>query len=309
MMRAQDIHFSQVDADPMLLNPAYAGFYEGAGRFGMTYRTQWGSVSIPYRTIALTGEVALWRSPSRRSGVSIGMSMFADQAGTLSYGNTSGHLSAAFYTAINRDENSFLSFGIDGGYGISGFNAADAEMEDPSESFPLQQTTYPLLAVGAAWYWQPSSNLHTKLGISARNINRPNISYLRLDDVYLERRYSLFARAEYRRWQSISILPVTMFQTQGQHKEWIYGADLKWYIEEGGLSELSLRAGLAVRHRDAIIANIIMEYNAFIFTFCYDANVSGLSAASQTIGAFEGGLVYRFSSNKKKPKAIKCPRY
>ena len=32
-LRAQDIHFSQVDANPLLLNPAYAGFYNGAGRF------------------------------------------------------------------------------------------------------------------------------------------------------------------------------------------------------------------------------------------------------------------------------------
>ena len=57
--RAQDIHFSQVDANPMLLNPAYAGFYNGAGRFGAIYRNQWASVSIPFQTFALTGEMAL----------------------------------------------------------------------------------------------------------------------------------------------------------------------------------------------------------------------------------------------------------
>ena len=59
--QGQDIHFSQVDADPVLLNPAYSGFYEGVGRFGMVYRNQWASVSIPYQTLAVSGEMALWR--------------------------------------------------------------------------------------------------------------------------------------------------------------------------------------------------------------------------------------------------------
>ena len=61
---AQDIHFSQVDANPLLLNPAYAGFYDGAGRFGIIYRNQWASVSIPFQTFAITGEMALWRDNS-----------------------------------------------------------------------------------------------------------------------------------------------------------------------------------------------------------------------------------------------------
>ena len=32
---AQDIHFSQIDLNPVLFNPAYAGFFEGKARFGL----------------------------------------------------------------------------------------------------------------------------------------------------------------------------------------------------------------------------------------------------------------------------------
>ena len=87
MCAGQDIHFSQVDADPVLLNPAYAGFYQGTGRFGVVYRNQWASVSIPYQTVAVTGEAALWRGGTR-SGLSVGATVFNDDAGTLSYGTT-----------------------------------------------------------------------------------------------------------------------------------------------------------------------------------------------------------------------------
>lgn len=304
----QDIHFSQVDADPVLLNPAYAGFYQGSGRFGVVYRNQWASVSIPYQTVAVTGEMALWRG-GVRNGLSVGASVFNDDAGTLSYGTTSGHLSLAYYHALNRAGTSVLSVGIEGGWAQSGFDPSHAEMEDESERFERPKVGYPLLAAGVAWYWQPMADFHAKVGFSARNVNRPNISYMQLDETFMERRYSLFARAEYRCWQSVSLLPVVLAQVQGRHRELIYGGDVKWYIEEGGAREVSLRAGLAYRHADALIASLMLEYDAFLFSFCYDANVSGLSVASGGVGAFEVGVVYRFAKNGKRTKRIKCPQY
>ncbi|MBO4600598.1 MAG: PorP/SprF family type IX secretion system membrane protein [Bacteroidales bacterium] len=308
-LRAQDIHFSQVDANPLLLNPAYAGFYDGAGRFGVIYRNQWATVSTPFQTFALTGEMALWRSTASRSGLSIGASLFSDHAGTLHYGTTSAHISLAYYRALNRQANNFLSIGIEGGFASSGFNPTLAEMEDPSELFLTQQRTYPLLAAGIAWYYQPTGDFHTKIGLSVRNINQPNITYLQLDDTYLTRRYSLFARAEYRHWQSISLMPVLLFQMQGNYRELVYGADLKWYLQESGSHPTSLRFGIAYRQADALIANLLMEYGAFLFNFCYDANISGLATASNTIGAFEVGMVYRMSKGNKKVKALKCQPY
>lgn len=309
MAKGQDIHFSQVDADPMLLNPAYAGFYQGAGRFGVVYRNQWASVSVPYQTVALTGEIGVWRDKRQARGLSVGFAFFGDHAGTLNYGTTSGHLSAAYYHALSRSGNNYISVGLEGGFAIAGYDPSMADMDDPSEVFALQQVNYPLLAAGLAWYYQPSPDLHIKTGVSIRNINRPNISYLGLDSTFLHRRYSVYARLEYRPWQYVSLMPVTMMQWQGKHQELVYGMDVKWYLEEGGAHEISLRAGLAMRHADAVIATLMMEYDALLFSFCYDANVSGLAAASNTFGAIEIGLVYRLPEGKKKQKAIKCPMY
>ena len=305
--RGQDIHFSQVDADPLLLNPAYAGFFNGAGRFGVIYRNQWASVSIPYQTFAVTGEVALWRS--RSGGLSLGLSCFNDHAGSLHYGTSSAHLSLAYYWAINHSNSHYLSLGIDGGYAFGGFDPSQADMTDPSETFDVNQITYSLLGAGVAWFYQPTGNFHTKVGFSVRNINRPNISYLHATDLALERRYSLFARAEYRRWARLSLIPTVMCQLQGPYRELLYGADIKWYLQEGGMHEVSLRSGLTYRHADALIADLIIEYDNLVMTFCYDANISQLSAASRYIGAFEVGLVYRLPKGSKKVKAIACPKY
>lgn len=308
MCAAQDIHFSQVDADPVLLNPAYSGFYEGLGRFGVVYRNQWASVSVPFSTLAASGEMAVWRGGGRR-GLSVGGTLFADKAGTLNYGTVSGHLSTAYYQALNRSGSSVLSVGVEVGWAQSGFDPSQAEMEEAGEGFEVRKVHYPLFAAGLAWYWQPTPDFHLKAGLSLRNLNRPNISYMKLDETYLARRYSLFARAEYRCWQSISLLPVLMSQVQGKHREVVFGGDVKWYIEEGGSREVSLRAGVAMRAADALIANLMLEYNSLLFTFSYDANISGLAVASGGMGAFEAGLVYRLAKGNKKTKALKCPQY
>lgn len=308
-LNAQDIHFSQVDANPLLLNPAYAGFFDGMGRFGLTYRNQWLAAMIPYQTLAVTGEMAVWHDQQTGNGLSVGGSVFADHAGELSYGSTSAHVSPAFYFALNRYRNNYLSLGFDLGWGQSGFDPSRADLDDPSEYFDTPHVGYVLVGLGAAWYYQPVSEVSVRLGVSARNVNRPRLTYLGDEESRLPMRFSIFGRGEWRRWQQVSIMPQLMIQKQGEYAEMVYGADVKWYMSEGGAHETSMRLGLAMRQADALITNLVVEYDAFIFTFCYDATVSDLASAAKGVGAMELGLVYRLARTKKKTRAIKCPIY
>ena len=66
-IKAQDIHFSMFDLDPLLFNPAYSGFFDATARFGAVYRNQWASVSTPFQTVSATAEVALSRSRRNRN--------------------------------------------------------------------------------------------------------------------------------------------------------------------------------------------------------------------------------------------------
>ena len=305
-LQAQDIHFSQQGENPILMNPAYTGFYDGTGRFGLIYRNQWASVSAPFQTYALTAETALNRSRQRLSGMNLGVVALRDVAGTLNYGSFAARLSLAYYFALDRQGTSILSVGADGGYVGSGFDPTHAEMEDPSEVFEKQRTGYPVFDAGIAWFWQPSGDWQVKTGAAVRNINRPNTSYLGLDDTRLAPLLNLYLRAEWRCWQALSLLPTLMMQLQGQYREAVYGMDLKWYLEEVSRHQVSFATGVAFRHDDALVTHLTMEYDAFVFAFYYDANLSSLSAASNTIGAFELGMVYRLVRDKS-VRAIKCP--
>ena len=303
---AQDVHFSQEGENPILVNPAYTGFYEGTGRFGLLYRNQWATVSNPFQTYALTGEMALHRNSSRISGTNLGIVAMKDVAGSLSYGTLSARLSIAHYFAFERQGTNILSLGAEAGYALSGFDPSHAQMGDPSEVFEKQQVGYATLGAGMAWFCQPTGEWQIKSGVAVRNINRPNISYLGLDDTYLEPLLNLYLRAEWLCWQNVSLLPTAMMQTQGKYREIVYGMDLKWYLDAISRHQISLATGSAFRHGDAIVTHLTMEYDAFIFAFYYDANISSLATASRTIGAFELSLVYRLSKNRD-VRSIKCP--
>lgn len=303
---AQDIHFTQPDINPVLFNPAYNGFFEGTGRFGLAYRNQWASVTKPFQTLAVTAEYAILHRRYQRDGLSIGTIIFADKEGELSYGNTAASILLSYYKAL--DDRNIVSVGIQGGWGRSGFDIANARFQDNRDVVAEQSVHYPLISAGVAWYCQPREDFFLKVGAAAHNINRPNISYLGLKDTYMERHYNIYARAEYRYWSNVSLLPLLAFQWQRNYSEYLFGMDAKWYLSEGSRDLLALSAGLYYRWRDALNVVLATDYNAFTFALCYDANLSKLTAASRSIGAFEFQLTYRLNrSVHLKYKALPCP--
>ena len=90
--QGQSIHFSQIDINPTLFDPAYAGLYDGQGRFGVNYRNQWASVSEPYQTFSLTAEMSLMRNRRMRNGLNVGLYAYTDRAGALNYGTTAADI-------------------------------------------------------------------------------------------------------------------------------------------------------------------------------------------------------------------------
>lgn len=306
--KSQDIHFSQIDINPIIYNPAYTGFFDGGTRFGVAYRNQWASVSRAFQTMAATAECAIVRRRYYGDGVSLGVMLYNDRAGTLQYGNTAGNLSIGYYKAIGNQGNHFISVGIQGGGGQSGFNTAEIDMEDPTDLLEKTSTNFFTITAGVAWFYQPTDELYFKLAFAGHNLNRPNISYSSMSDAFIERRLSSYARAEYRAWGNISLLPLAAFMLQRNYRETMLGCDVKWYVSESSGNSLSLCGGIHYRWRDAALVELAAEWNSFVFAFTYDANISKLTPASKTIGSLEFGIIYRAHPGKRvKRKALPCP--
>lgn len=306
-LRGQDIHFSQLDVNPLLFNPAYAGFFDAMGRFGVAYRNQWASVSTPFQTITLTGEWNVFRSRKNYNSISVGGWISTDRAGTLGYGSTTASAIGSFFFSPTRDNDNFVSVAIEAGVGQSGFSTQNIELSESSESFSRTQAIYPLLGVGAAWFRQMSDVFYTKLGLSVRNINQPDISYSGFYDSRLARKYNIYARAEWRATSQFGILPVVGWQRQSQFSELLYGCDVRWYVRESSRDYLAFDAGVIGRHADAAAINLAVEWLSWIFAFSYDINISTLASASHTIGAFEIGVVYKVIKQDPRKRALPCP--
>lgn len=307
-LRAQDIHFSQIDVNPILFNPAYSGFFDGNGRFGIVYRNQWASVSDAFQTVAATAELPVLRRRYYGDGLGVGCILYNDRAGTLHYGTTSGTLILSYFKSMNAQNNMFLSLAVEGGAGQSGFGQDDLEMEDPSETFETMSARFFTVGTGLAWFYQPYDDFYIKMGLAGRNLNRPDISYLGTADAFIERKFTGYARAEYRAWSSVSLMPLVACMFQKEYTEILFGGDVKWYLQEGSSQQLAFGAGIHYRWRDAALVQLTADYNSFVFAFTYDTNLSRLTPASKSIGSFELAIVYRLNKARRvNRKAMPCP--
>lgn len=305
--RGQDQHFSMLDLDPLLFNPAYSGFFDGTARFGLVYRNQWATVSTPFQTVSATAEWGMVRSARMRGGLSGGLWLTADRAGSLGYGTTAASAIVSYYQGLGDGDN-IVSLAAEVGVGQVGFNAEALEMDDGAETFTRTRAIYPSIGVGVAWFSQVSEAVYAKFGFSVRNLNEPDISHLDMtDDARLSRRLNAYLRAEWRVDEHWGVLPVAGYQWQREYSELVYGCDVRWYVWEKPDNTLAFGGGILGRHGDAAMVSLAVMRNEWTFGFSYDANLSRLAAASHTIGAFEVGLVYMMGNAKKRTASLPCP--
>jgi len=55
-LKAQDVHFSQFNTSKFTLNPALTGIQEDDFQLHTQRRSQWGSVSDPFKTFSFTSK-------------------------------------------------------------------------------------------------------------------------------------------------------------------------------------------------------------------------------------------------------------
>jgi len=92
---SQDIHFSQFMNSSFLYNPGNTGLINGEHRALLNYRSQWGSIAVPYRTYSFTYDTKIFKKETNKAKMGIGLGAFKDVAGDTEFGTTSILLSAS----------------------------------------------------------------------------------------------------------------------------------------------------------------------------------------------------------------------
>src|SRR5258705_6369441 len=88
-----DPHFTQNYTYPMYINPALTGSSDGEYRASAVYRTQWGSISNPYRTMGVSFDTRTDKN------INLGASLLNQTAGDGGFSYLTAYASVA-YTGV-----------------------------------------------------------------------------------------------------------------------------------------------------------------------------------------------------------------
>lgn len=320
---SQDIHFSQFFETPLLRNPALAGLFSGDVRLQGVYRTQWGSITVPYQTGSFNGEFKL---PIGKGNdfLSVGGQILYDKAGTVALTSTHILPVANFHKSLSNVKNMYLSVGF-----MGGLVQRKLDQTKITTNSQYNGTGYdPTLSNGESFTNPGYSYIDGSAGISFNSQLGANVD----DNIYFGVAYHHFNKASkisFYNNAKIEMIPkwvvsagirrnvsdrsfVTLqgdYSKQGTSNETIGGMIYSYKLDsDPDFATHVFHAGAIIRWKDAIIPVVKMEYKPFTVAVSYDINVSQLKTASQNRGGFELSITYQ-TSRTRDDQDVRCPRF
>lgn len=314
--RAQDIHWSHVNRQPLYQNPGNTGLFNGDIRLTGNYKDQWRQVTLPFSTLAL-GIDGKW---SKRK-LQWGALFFYDQVGDGKFKTIELQLSAAKQLKLTADSVHCLSIGIQAGMNYRQVNMSkfyfdnqfDGVVFDPSlptqESYLDDARANVSLATGAVYTWNRSEKEQLTLGIAGFNLNRPNQGFYG-QKVQRDRRLSLFGIYERPLNSDWTLLPGFSLNFQGTYRELLLGSQARYTLINKLGTYRAVDGGIWFRSRDAVILRVGIAIQNWSVAMSYDTNISKLVPASNLRGGLELSASYIIT--RFKPRTVihrVCPDY
>ncbi len=321
VLQAQDIHFSQYNASPLALNPALTGVNSCDWRIGATYRNQWNSVTTPYVTYEVFGDMPLIKDIGGASKLAGGLLLYNDVSGDGDLTNLSAMGNVSFVLGLGGQTNHNLSIGVQAGlmHKSLDFNALKWPNQWDGDEFntaidPLENIGENIsrfnMGAGIAYHNSVSKTFNITGGVGLFNLISPKETFLQDEENKLGMRISGHLKAGITIDGKYGIIPSVLYQSQSGAKEIIVGSDFGYFLNSANFPATFFLGG-AYRLDDAVIASVGMDYKNFRFGASYDINTSTLQDASGGKGGFEISLVYTGCILPVIPKnyVMPCPRY
>jgi len=302
---AQDPTFTQFYANPLYLNPAFAGS-NGCPRFAMNYRNEWPSLSGNYVTYS-----ASYDQYFRNISGGFGVLATHDQQGT---GTINTSMLGLVYSYHLKVSNKFsMLFGARAAWYqkfLDWDKLTFGDMIDGRRGFVLT-TKDEVRGNGRRGFFDASAGMvgyskHFFFGFAAHHLNRPNESII-VGTSPLPMRFTGHMGAEIplgtqsKYTNTTSIMPNIVYQYQQGFQELNIGT----YIKYG-----SFNAGAWFRNRDAFILSIGINTGTFKIGYSYDVTVSrlnnGVSGGSHEVSI---GILPKCRPALRTFRTISCPSF
>jgi type IX secretion system PorP/SprF family membrane protein len=290
---AQDIHLSQYDASPVMLNPALTGMKKNMKyRVTNQYRNQWDAITrksytssalaydMPYKEKWGLGGFILNDNSSRTfNAFTFVLSGAHDitPANQDKYHMVVGIQAGIIYKSIRRTNFTFDQQYTDGTF--------DSDLPS-GESFETAKRILPDINFGFGYFsTDDSKKYHPYGGIAISHCTNPKENFLSEGETTkLPLKYVIYGGSKLIVNDKITLDPNLLLMKQRNAWEINIGTKA-FYAIEG--ADFDLIGGLNYRWKDAVIGHIGMFYKNFIYSVSYDLNVSKLRAYSKYKGGFE----------------------
>jgi type IX secretion system PorP/SprF family membrane protein len=317
---AQDLHFSQFMHNPLLTNPANTGFNPDFDyRIGASYRNQWWSLPVPYKTTSIWGDVQVMRDKFYNGWMGLGGVILRDEAGSGGLRSTKAYASVAWHQELGY--NSLLSGGFNIGFATKSIDIASFRFENQwngkffdaglpnGEPFAYSQIGYLDLQAGLNYAYFPSDNLYLNAGVSLMHLNRPRESFFSEDysDNRVPMRTTGFANASIKLNDQWILNPNIFYSYQTGSSEFMGGLMAQYNLGQYG--EQQLIGGAYYRPGDAAIGVVGLQWKDIRLTFSYDATTSNMKNFNGGNGAMEFSLIKLGTFSGRTPRQSRCPAF
>ena len=314
---AQDPHYSQFQAAPLVVNPAYTGMFEGQWRFMSNYRSQYGNLVAPFVTTTIAMDTKIGGAEgSGENPFNVGMQFMNDRTmlGIFSSNYITG--TASYQVKLDKDRNKTLGLGLAGTYGSRhiDFNSVDFDAQFTSGGFDrslptgetVLQNMKSFISVGAGLLFAAEGKegrSYLELGVSGYNLNEPKQTVLQDDRQFIPRRYA--ALITYKKMLNDDALIAfrALYQQQSTVKYTIVNVSAARLLSMEGTDMVGL--GAWYRTGEGISPYVFLEYSNMQIGFSYDIATNRFRVGANPARSFEMSFQLRLTHHVDRMKCIR----
>ncbi|MEO1436512.1 MAG: PorP/SprF family type IX secretion system membrane protein [Bacteroidota bacterium] len=296
--QAQELVFSQIHRQPLLLNPALTGHIEGNYRFILLYRQQGLNVgSNPvYQTPSVSADFNVGGGPHTWG---IGLSVTNDISAGGALNDLMALASLAFHLSIDQKSRHYISLGFQGG--LRQLRLKPNELSfgeqfsgigfDPNlsngESFDRTQSTNAELRTGVTWSTY-TEGLKIILGGAYFNFLEPETGFM--EGAFRTATIAGHAQFRIRAGKRFWFEPEAVYFQQSGVDHYNAGALLAFKGKEG---RSGFSFGLFYRSEDALVPRVEIQVKDWLIGFSFDRTISELNTVNNGAGAIEASLRFQ----------------
>lgn len=325
---AQDIHFTQFFTNPLVLNPAQTGNYNGNYRVGFNFKAQWpwaiNGVTYNYHTESPYADISFGEKAIKVGWMGLGFNFVNDQAGDgmLTYRRFS--LSYAYHQAFDKEHRYILSAGLQVSYVIRSvdftkfyFNNQWVEDDGFNTSInshePWETQNFSLVDLGAGLNFsgQIHEQVRIKAGFTMLHINRPKHSFYNGSE-RLGFRYQANAGVEYKITDRVLLQADAYYGYEKKASEITLGALVGYGLYSGRNKRVNnmFYLGAYYRVKDALAPMAGYSFKQTRLLLSYDVTLSKLIRPAKANGGPEISLVHVGSFKRTfNGKKEYCPQF